>query len=260
VYHGAFRIVPVDVVIADIRQQVAAGAEHISFGDPDFFNGPAHARRIIETLHCEFPNLTYDVTVKIEHLLDRRYLLPVLRETGCVFVISAVESVEDEVLRKLDKGHTKADFIEGVGLLRGAGLTLAPTFLPFTPWTTLNGYADLLAAIRDLGLIDNVAPVQLSLRLLIPSGSRLLELDDIQSVTDGFDAASLTWKWVHPDPRVDDLARDVLHVVHQGTKRNASRRETFREIEARVHGRAPVEDSDLMPRTVIPYLEEPWFC
>jgi hypothetical protein len=38
VYNGVFRIVQRDVVLADIRQQVAMGAEHITFGDPDFFN------------------------------------------------------------------------------------------------------------------------------------------------------------------------------------------------------------------------------
>jgi len=36
VYQGKFRVIPVDVVMADVRQQVAAGAQHISFGDPDF--------------------------------------------------------------------------------------------------------------------------------------------------------------------------------------------------------------------------------
>lgn len=260
VYQGAFRIVPVDVVLADIRQQVTQGAQHISFGDPDFFNGPAHARRIVEALHAELPDLTYDVTIKIEHLLKRRDLLPVLRETGCLFVISAVESLEDDVLRKLDKGHSRGDFLEAAGVLSDAGLTLSPTFIPFTPWTTMDGYKDLLETVRRLGLIEHVPPVQLSLRLLIPSGSRLLELDDIQSILEGFEPAQLTWKWRHPDAAVDALARDVLHLVHEGTRCGASRRETFAEIEARVHGRPPVDDFGILPRTVIPYMEEPWFC
>jgi hypothetical protein len=253
-------VVSPDVVLEDIRQQVAAGAEHVSFGDPDFFNGPAHARRIVLALHAEFPQLTYDVTVKIEHLLRHRELLPVLRDTGCLFVISAVESVDDDVLGKLDKGHTKADFIEAATILREVGLTLSPTLIPFTPWTTVPGYSHLLSTIRDLGLIDHVAPVQLSLRLLVTAGSRLLELADVRAVTGRFDAASLSWPWRHPDPAVDELATDVLRIVHEGTRRNATRREIFFEIEHRVHGRRPVEDPDLLPRTVIPYMEEPWFC
>ena len=40
VYKGAFRVVEREIVLGDIRQQVAAGARHITFGDPDFFNGP----------------------------------------------------------------------------------------------------------------------------------------------------------------------------------------------------------------------------
>ena len=69
VYGGPFRAIPIDVVVGDVRAQVAAGAEHISFGDPDFFNGPTHARRIVEAVAKEFPRLTYDVTIKIEHIL-----------------------------------------------------------------------------------------------------------------------------------------------------------------------------------------------
>src|SRR5262249_37835230 len=136
VYNGAFRIVQQDVVLEDIRNQVAAGAQHITFGDPDFFNGPGHAVAIVEALDKEFPALTYDVTIKIEHLLRHRALLPVLRGTGCAFVTSAVESLDDAVLGKLEKGHTKADFIEVLHLTREAGLPLSPTFIPFTPWTT----------------------------------------------------------------------------------------------------------------------------
>ena len=39
VYEGKFRVVQRDVVLEDIRQQVNLGAQHITFGDPDFFNG-----------------------------------------------------------------------------------------------------------------------------------------------------------------------------------------------------------------------------
>ena len=67
VYGGQFRVVQADVVLADIDAQVAAGAQHITFGDPDFFNGPTHAMRIVERLHERHPSLTYDVTIKVEH-------------------------------------------------------------------------------------------------------------------------------------------------------------------------------------------------
>ena len=164
VYNGRFFVVQPDVVMADIRQQVEAGAEHISFGDPDFFNGPGHAIRLVESFHVEFPKLTYDVTIKIEHLLAHREKLRRLAETGCLFVTTAVEEVDDDILGKLDKRHTRADFVEAVYATRAAGWTPSPTFIPFNPWPTLFGFIDLLAMIIELDLIENVAPVQLAIR------------------------------------------------------------------------------------------------
>ena len=213
VYNGRFYAIPVDAVLADVRQQVASGAQHISFGDPDFFNGPTHARRIVERFAGEFPGLTYDVTIKVEHLLKHRDMLPLLARTGCRFVTSAVESIDDEVLKHLRKGHTRADFMATVHLCRDAGLALSPTFVPFTPWTTLEGYDELLHTLDSLDLTERVAPIQLAIRLLITNGSPLLELPDIQAVIDEFDPASLTWPWRHADPRVDALQQEVMRGV-----------------------------------------------
>ncbi len=255
VYRGNFRVVQPEIVLADIRQQVAAGAEHITFGDPDFFNGPTHAMRIVDGLHREFPSLTYDATIKIEHLLKHRELLPRLRETGCLFVTSAVEAVDDAVLAKLDKGHTRADFIEVAREFRRVGLALAPTFIPFTPWTTREQYRELLALLDELDLVEHVAPVQLALRLLIPSGSRLLELADVQAMVGEFDEPALLYRWRHPDPEVDALAGEALRIAAS----RGSRREIFGYLWNLVSER-PFENLDLLPRTAIPYLDEPWFC
>jgi radical SAM superfamily enzyme YgiQ (UPF0313 family) len=260
VYNGVFRIVQPEVVLEDIRRQVAAGAEHITFGDPDFLNGPAHARRIVEALHAEFPDITYDVTIKIEHLLRHTDLLPVLRSTGCLFVTSAVESIDDTVLERLDKGHTRADFIEVTHRFRELGLTLAATFIPFTPWTTIAGYRDLLACLADMKLVDAVAPVQLMLRLLIPAGSRLLDLPDIRSVIEPFEQRSLVWPWRHEDPQVESLAAAISKIVRDGTRQRLARHEIFLKIWQAAYDGATPPDSHLLPRTVIPYLEEPWFC
>jgi radical SAM superfamily enzyme YgiQ (UPF0313 family) len=229
VYNGTFRVVQQDIVLEDIRRQVAAGAEHITFGDPDFFNGPAHARRLVEALHEEHPELTYDVTIKIEHLLKHSDLLAVLKGTNCLFVTSAVESLQDEVLNKLDKGHTCADFTRVVALFRQFGLTLSPTFIPFTPWTTRESYRDLLDSIVELDLVENVSPVQLALRLLVPPGSRLLELAEVQLYTTGYDPAALIHRWSHSDPEVDRLAARALSVVHEGQKQRLGRAQIFRK-------------------------------
>ncbi len=269
VYQGVFRVVDRDVVLEDIRRQVAAGAQHITFGDPDFFNGIGHALPLIEELHQAFPHLTYDVTIKIEHLLKHQDVLPTLRDTGCLFVTSAVESVDDAVLEKLDKHHTRADFLRVVDEFRGVGLTIQPTFVPFTPWTTLEGYCELLQTLREHDLIENVAPIQLAIRLLIPAGSRLLELPDVLEFVGPFDESELVYPWKNPDPRVDRLCEELQAIVHAGEKKNRSRRRIFERIEQATHASAGLRGNALLPETVmpilasraaIPYLNEPWYC
>lgn len=260
VYQGAFRVVPVDVVLSDIGAQVSAGAEHITFADPDFLNGPAHARRIVDRLAAEWPQVTYDVTIKIEHLLQHRDLLPVLARTGCLFVTSAVESVDDAVLAHLQKGHTRAGFEEAVALCHDAGLTLSPTFVAFTPWTTVGGYLDLLRSIAGLGLIDDVAPIQLAIRLLVTSESRLLDLPEIRDRVGAFDPRSLTFPWRHADDRVDALQREVMALVAAGT--HGSRADAFAAIWALAHERAGLAAPPLHTGTSRPaaYISEPWYC
>jgi len=267
VYNGIFRVVPPEIVLEDIRQQVRAGAEHITFGDPDFFNGPRHALAIAHALPREFPGLTYDATIKIEHLLDRRADLAVLRETGCLFVTTAVESLDDRVLDRLEKGHTRADFLEVARLFREENLALHPTFIPFTPWTTLEGYAAFLDALEGLDLTENVAPVQLSIRLLIPAGSRLLELDEIREIVDPFDAARLVHPWRHADRRVDRLQREIEEIVRTGQSREISRREVFGLVRGAAAGAMGEQKASYRPaekplvaRAAIPYLTEPWYC
>jgi radical SAM superfamily enzyme YgiQ (UPF0313 family) len=269
VYQGTFRIVDREIVLADIRQQVAAGAQHISFGDPDFFNGIGHAIPLVEALHREFPALAYDVIIKVQHLLKHQDCLEKLRDTGCLFVTSAVESVDDAVLEKLDKHHTRADFLRVVGLFREAGLVLQPTFVPFTPWTTAESYCDLLDVIRAHDLIENVAPIQLAIRLLIPAGSRLLELEDIRETVGPFDEAALVYPWKNVDARVDRLCEELQQVVHAGEKMNRPRAQIFERIEEAAFAAAGVRDDDgirktalpiLAARAAIPYLNEPWYC
>jgi len=260
VYNGAFRVVPLQVVLEDVRRQVRAGAGHITFGDPDFFNGPTHAMRLVRVMHQEFPSLTYDATIKVEHLLRHREHLEELRATGCLFVTSAVESLDDSVLARLDKGHTRADFLEVVRLLREAGLLLAPTFIPFTPWTTREQYQDLLRALAAGQLVENTCSIQLALRLLIPPGSRLLELPEMDRYLTGFDKPALLHRWKHPDPAMDVLASDVLSLVAKEQKRGRGRREIFASIWELVHGTPPKEEFGLLPRAAIPYLDEPWYC
>src|SRR5277367_1892290 len=264
VYKGVFRIVSRDVVMQDIRQQVASGAQHISFGDPDFFNGIRHAKELVEEFHREFPNVTYDVTIKIEHLKKYEEHLPKLKETGCLFVTSAVEYLDDAVLRALDKGHTREDFLHVVHAFRALGMILHPTFVPFTQWTTLESYLDLLRVIRDESLMENVAPIQLGIRLLIPEGSRLLELEEVRRNVGPFDPESLFYPWMHTDPRVDALSKTVQAIAAEGDRRKESRSMVFERIWKAAHAAAgldiPILQSSDAHAAAIPFLSEPWYC
>ena len=259
VYGGRFRVVQPEVVLEDIRSQVAAGAQHITFGDPDFWNGPTHAARIVEALHREWPELTYDVTIKVEHLLAHRDLIPQLKATGCLFVTSAVESFDDEVLAKLAKGHTRSDFIEALCLMRAAGLPLSPTFIPFTPWTTREDYRDFIRSIAQLDLVSQVAPIQLAIRLLIPEGSLLLEIPEIRGRIEPFDPRGLCYPWHNRDAWLDELCAALQPAIHQAERRRAGRAELFRIIwDMAECGSFP--DLPLAARATIPYLTEPWYC
>jgi len=263
VYNGVFRIVPREIVLEDVRRQVAAGAQHISFGDPDFFNGIGHAIPLIEQFHREFPGVTYDVTIKIEHLRKYQEHLPKLKETGCLFVISAVESVNDIFLAALEKGHTRADFLQVAATFRNLGLTLHPTFVPFSPWTTVENYLDLLRVLYEQQLTENVAPIQLGIRLLIPAGSRMLELEEISRAIRPFDPQSLVYPWRHSDPRVDALSEAVQEIAAVADRDKLSRSMAFERIwiaAFRAAGIEPPALSHAQNAQAVPFLSEPWYC
>jgi radical SAM superfamily enzyme YgiQ (UPF0313 family) len=263
VYQGMFRILPVDVVMDDIRQQVAAGAQHISFGDPDFLNGPTHAERLVRALHAEFPQVTYDATIKIQHLLAHPGLLPVLKQTGCLFITSAVEAVDDRILDYLAKNHTNADFGRAVQLLRAAGIALAPTFVPFTPWTTLEGYIALLARLVELELVESVPPIQLAIRLLVPQGSELLKLPGFMDCLGAFDPKLLGYPWRHTDARVDALQKDIQAWVTEAEAACISRHDSFARIWQLAHAAAGL-NAPALPQAGVTVsgarLSEPWYC
>ncbi len=267
VYDGRLFLVPETVVLEDIRRQVHAGATHITFGDPDFLNGPGHSLSIVRAMHEEFPHLTFDFTAKIEHLLKRRALMPDLAARGCLFVISAVESFSDHVLELLHKGHTGADIMTALDILREAGITLRPSLVAFTPWTSLDDYLHMLDMVEAHDLIDATDPVQLSIRLLIPPGSALLAKSDIQRFLGPLDQAGFQYPWTHPDGRMDRLHQAVSAIVEAGAKEEEDAMGTFDRIRAiadEIAGRQAWSSTRTMvsrpDRPKPPRLTESWFC
>ncbi len=263
VYQGKFRVVPVPVVMSDIAQQVRSGAAHISFGDPDFFNGSTHAMKVLAAMHAGYPGLSFDATIKIQHLIAHAELLPALKAAGCLFVTAAVESVDDRVLQYLAKNHTRADFERALQLCREAGIGMAPTFVPFTPWTTLESYLDLLRTLLRLRLVEAVPPIQLCIRLLVPEGSCLLQLPGFREMMAPFDAKLLGYPWRHADPRVDALQQALQALAAQGELQGLARSEIFAQIWRRAHeapgfAPPPLEPADF--GEPIAHLSEPWYC
>jgi radical SAM superfamily enzyme YgiQ (UPF0313 family) len=266
VYGGRFFVVPVEVVLTDAAAQVAAGARHVTFGDPDFLNGPGHALRVARALHARFPDVTFDFTAKVEHLVRHRELLPEFARLGCVFLVSAVESLSDVVLEHLAKGHTREQALEAFAACREAGIALRPSLVAFTPWTRLTDYLDLLEVLLAERLVDQVDPVQYSIRLLVPPGSLLLESPALRPYLGELDQAGFHYRWTHPDPRMDRLHAEVTARVAAAAEAGEEPRQTFaavRELAYRAAGTAAPpapgwlhEPADARP----PRLTESWFC
>lgn len=261
VYGGRFFAVPAEVVLADVGQQVAAGVSHVTFGDPDFLNGPVHALRVCRELHRRFPAITFDFTAKIEHLVRDAALLPELVSCGAVFVVSAVESLCDRVLARLAKGHVREDVFRAFAGCDRAGLPLRPTLVPFTPWETLDGYLDLVETFEERGWMGRIDPVQFSLRLLVPPGSLLV--GDPELALEGMDATALSWRWRHPDPRMDALQARVAALVDAAATRGEDPASTLAEVKAlalAAAGRAHSHVARPFSTAGTPRLTESWFC
>ncbi len=266
VYNGRFFVVPEQIVLEDIRQLVSAGARHVTFGDPDFLNGPTHSLRIARAMHEEFPELTFDFTAKVEHIIKYRSLMSELARAGCVFAVSAVESLSDTVLAHLEKGHTRQDVGLALHILRDAGIALRPSFVSFTPWTTIDDFIEVLDFVRSHNLVDHVDPVQYSIRLLVPPGSLLVSRPGTDQWLGPLAQESFSYNWSHTDPRMDELHKQVVNIVEQAVLRNEDTGITFQRIrEAASRARGDEEMVRYAPeiapmRLRPPRLTEAWFC
>jgi radical SAM superfamily enzyme YgiQ (UPF0313 family) len=265
VYDGRVRPVEVTAVVSDVDQLVEAGARHVSFADPDFLNAPLHARRVVAAMHERHPNLTFDCTTKVEHIVRHPDVLPELAEAGCAFIVSAFESTNDTILDYLDKGHSVADASKAIVSLREHGIEVRPSWLPFTPWTTLDDLIDLIDFVVSHDLVVNVDPVQYTVRLLLPEGSLLLDRAAIEPHLGHYDAERLSWTWSHPDPKVDRLQWELAALVEARIGQGASA--TFGEIDTLIRSwstdRAAAPTLGAVSKGAVgdrAHLTEPWFC
>ena len=263
VYQGRFFIVPFETVMADVRQQVAAGAKHITFGDPDFLNGPGHALKIARTLHAEYPQVTFNFTTKVEHIIEHKAIMPEFARLGCTFIVSAFEATSDHILTRLNKGHSRAQMEEALVILTQAEIAPEPTWMPFTPWTSLEDYLDLLAWIRQQDLIPHTPAVQLAVRMLVPPGSALLNHSDVSEWAGPLNTDNFTHIWTHPNPAMDQLQQTIIGIAEQYIDDDPY--QVFKRIEAAAHQLSeqpqpayafpPVQYTKTPPK-----LTENWFC
>jgi hypothetical protein len=229
----------------------------VTFGDPDFLNGAHHSLRVARAVHAAFPDLSFDCTVKVEHILRHADVWPELAQLGCRFVISAFESTNDAILERFAKGHTVADEGVAVELLRAHGIEIRPTWVPFTPWTTFDDIHSLLRFVAEHDLVANVDPVQYTIRLLIPRDSLLLGLPEVVSRVGAYDAARGAYPWTADDLALDDLQLRLAALVETRLAADASLVEIYREV---------CEATGITPPTIpdavrdVPRLTEPWFC
>lgn len=265
-FDGRIKLASVDSVLASARLQIDGGAEHLSFVDPDFLNAPSHARRVVHALRRAHPTVTFDCTVKVEHILRHSEIWPEFAAAGCLFVVSALESVDDEVLRILDKGHTAAQGERAVDVLRSAGIEIRPSLLPFTPWTTVQGVAELFAFAERCDLIDSIDPVQFSIRLLVPQGSLLARHAAMLPYRGAYDLAAMTYRWISAHPGVDALQVRLAAIADDGASGGEPPRQTYARMRA-VVAEALGPDQTILAASIgygateaRPKMTEPWFC
>jgi hypothetical protein len=136
----------------------------------------------------------------------------------------------------------------------------------FTPWATLDDIADLFDFVEREKLIDHIDPVQYTIRLLIPPGSLLLNDAGASSYLGPLVQESFSYRWTHPDPRMDVLQKEFSREVEKGTAEGEDPEILFYRLKesalAMREGRPPVpvrhEARPTRPRP--PRLTEPWFC
>lgn len=253
VYDGRFRVTGLDNVLADIAALVGLGARHVTFGDPDFLNAPRYAMDVLREANAGFPDLTFDLTVKVEHILGHRDLWTEVARRNVVFVVSAFETTNNHVLEVLDKGHTVADMAEATEVVRTAGIQVRPSWMPFTPLTDPGDPGAIFDFLIDLDLLTTVDPVQLSIRLLIPEGSLILDSEMAPYVGE-YDPDALTYRWRSRHPLVDDLQRGLAQIAEAG---GSDQRGTILEMWSRVRPGAPFP---VWNETRPTRLTESWFC
>ncbi|MDP5276631.1 arsinothricin biosynthesis radical SAM protein ArsL [Chengkuizengella axinellae] len=213
-YDGKVILVNEEIVIQDVKNLVEGGMTHLTFVDADFFNAKYHGIKILRKLHQQFPNLTYDFTTRVDHILENKETLAEMKQLGVKFITSALEFPSKEVLDAVAKDTSIEDITEAIAYLREIDIKLNPTFIMFNPWTSLDDIVTFRTFVEDNALGDLVDPIQYETRLYLYKGSPLLHKESIQSLD--LTEYEFHYDWKHPDPKLDELYYEMLTPPEEG--------------------------------------------
>lgn len=217
-YDGKVLLVPEELILKDIETLVNQGMDHLTFTDADFFNAKAHNTKILKAAHAKFAGLTFDITTRVDHILENKEVLTALAQCGLTLITSALEFPNQKVLDEISKEMTIDMIEESIEFLHSAGIQLNPTFIMFNPWIGLSDLVMFHDFVERTGLKGNIDPIQFETRLHLYKGSPLLDNSSIRKLE--LEEAEFHFNWKHPDPEVDALYLSMLNpVVDGGFKR-----------------------------------------
>ena len=259
-FNGTFKTYSLEKIISDVENQVNQGAKHISFNDPDFFNGPIHALKILESLNKKFPTITYDSTIKVEHIIKYKKYFKELSSLNMVFVISAFETTNDLVLSILEKNHTSNDLNTSIEISQDFGIDVRPTWMPFSPWTELNDLSNIVNLIEKYKLRETVDPIQLTIKLLIPKHSLIIKKPEINKYLGNYEKNSLSFKWDYENNDVEKLQSSLFDFILHN-----SELDEHKQYLGMVNIIEKFTDTELLKNSTydfknVPKLSETWFC
>jgi hypothetical protein len=102
----------------------------------------------------------------------------------------------------------------------------------------------------------------------VPPGSALLASEDAAGWLGPLDAPNFTYRWCHPDPRMDALQRDLAALVETASTAGQSNEAIFAAVRVLAEERlgagaaSPVRSQERarVARRPVPHLTEAWFC
>ena len=259
-FNGRFKTFSEEKIIGDISNQIESGAQHISFDDADFFNGPKYSLRILEKLYKKFPNITYDATIKVEHIIKYQKYFKELTNLNMLFVTSAFETTNNTVLEILKKNHTYKDLEQSISLSKQFDIDIRPTWMPFTPWTNTVDLINIVSLIEQYELRETVDPIQLAIKLLVPKGSLMIKRPEFSKYIGKYDQESFTYLWHYEDSQVEQLQALLFGYVVEHD--NINEKEQYLELIDIIQSftKTNIIYNKKYNYREVPKLSETWFC